>query len=71
MLGRSVNRRIRQHVRRADVEVIVLWHCKYCGHKNDETLTVCDKCGALKDDDIGDSGDNQDSEDLFFDDEGI
>ena len=27
--------------------------------------------GALKDDDIGDSGDNKDSEDLFFDDEGI
>ncbi len=25
----------------------------------------------LKDDDIGDSGDNKDSEDLFFDDEGI
>jgi hypothetical protein len=27
--------------------------------------------GALKEDDIGDSGDNKDSEDLFFDDEGI
>ena len=27
--------------------------------------------GSLRDDEVGDSGDNQDSEDLFFDDEGI
>jgi hypothetical protein len=72
MLGRPTNRRIRQHVRRVNVgRGIVLWPCHYCGHENDETSTVCDNCGALKDDDIGDSGDNKDSDDLFFDDEGI
>jgi hypothetical protein len=48
-----------------------LWPCQFCGHENDETSTVCDNCGALKDDDIGDSEDNKDSEELFFDDEGI
>ena len=48
-----------------------MWPCKYCGHKNDETLTICKNCGALRDENIGDSGDNKDSEDLFFDDEGF
>jgi predicted amidophosphoribosyltransferase len=51
--------------------VIYLWICQYCGHENDEILTICDNCGASRNDDIGDSGDNKDSEDLFFDDEGI
>jgi rubrerythrin len=49
----------------------ILWLCQYCGHENDETSTVCDNCGAIRDDNIGDSGDNKDSEDLIFDDEGI
>jgi hypothetical protein len=48
-----------------------MWPCQYCGHENDEGITVCENCGALRDDDTGDSGDNRDSEDLFFDDEGI
>lgn len=48
-----------------------MWPCQYCGHENDEGTTFCENCGAEKDDDIGDSGDNKDSEDLFFDDEGI
>ena len=48
-----------------------MWPCQYCGPENDETSTVYDNCGALRDDAIGDSGDNKDSEDLFFDDEGI
>jgi len=48
-----------------------LWPCQYCGHENDESSPVCDNCGSLRDDEVGDSGDNQDSEDLFFDDEGI
>ncbi|HEX7482570.1 MAG TPA: hypothetical protein VF350_03790 [Candidatus Bathyarchaeia archaeon] len=48
-----------------DTSVCCLWLCQYCGHKNDATTTVCEKCGAWKDDDIGDSGDNKDSEDLF------
>jgi rubredoxin len=46
-----------------------MWPCKNCGHENDEELSVCEECGALRFDEIGDSGDNQDSEDLFFDDE--
>jgi hypothetical protein len=46
-----------------------MWRCQYCWHENPEEATVCGKCGALKDNDIGDSGDNRDSEDLFFDDE--
>jgi hypothetical protein len=33
-------------------------------------VIVCENCGALIDE-VGDSGDNKDSEDLFFDDEGI
>ena len=48
-----------------------MWPCQNCGHENDEGVTVCEKCGAWRDDDIGDSGDNRDSEDRFFDDEGI
>ena len=48
-----------------------MWPCQNCGHENDESATVCEKCGAWRDDDIGDSGDNKDSEELFFDDEGI
>ena len=48
-----------------------LWPCQYCGRENDDTSTVCDNCGTPRDDDTGDSGDNKDSEDLFFDDDGI
>ena len=48
-----------------------MWPCQYCGRENDETSTFCENCGADRDDRIGDSGDNKDSEDLFFDDEGI
>jgi hypothetical protein len=48
-----------------------MWPCQYCGHENDETSAVCEKCGSLRDNDIGDSGDSKASEDLFFDDEGI
>lgn len=47
-----------------------MWPCQYCGHENDEGVTVCENCGTPRDD-IGDSGDNKDSEDLLFDDEGI
>jgi hypothetical protein len=47
----------------------VLWTCEYCGHENCGELAACENCGALRGDDIGDSGDNKDSEDLFFDDE--
>ena len=50
---------------------IVLWPCPYCGHENSEELSVCENCGTLRFDEIGDSGDNKDPEDLFFDDEGI
>jgi hypothetical protein len=49
----------------------MLWPCEHCGHENDEASIVCGNCGALRDDNTGDSGDNRDSEDLFFDDEGI
>lgn len=50
---------------------IVMWPCKNCGHENKEESVTCEFCGTLRFDEIGDSGDNQDSEDLFFDDEGI
>ena len=46
-----------------------MWVCKNCGHENKEDLVACEFCGALRFDEIGDSGDSQDSEDLFFDDE--
>ncbi len=46
-----------------------MWQCTYCGHENPNTAVVCENCSSFKDDDIGDSGDNRDSEDLFFDDE--
>jgi hypothetical protein len=72
MLGRPTNRRIRQHVRRTNVERdIVLLPFKNCGHENKEESIACEFCGTLRFDEIGVSGDNQDSEDLFFDDEGI
>jgi hypothetical protein len=48
-----------------------MWPCQYCGHENDESSMFCENCGTDRDDNIGDSGDNKDSEDLFFDDEGI
>ena len=48
-----------------------MWPCQYGGHENSEELSVCENCGTLRFDEIGDSGDNKDSEDLFFDDEGI
>ena len=44
---------------------VVLWPCKSCGHENPEGALFCENCGALNDE-IGDSGDNKDSEDLFF-----
>jgi len=46
-----------------------LWSCQNCNYENDETLAICENCGALRDENIGDSGVNKDSEDLFFDDE--
>jgi hypothetical protein len=49
---------------------VSLWPCKSCGHNNPDDTIICENCGALMDE-IGDSGDNEDSEDLFFDDEGI
>lgn len=33
--------------------------------------TMCEFCGALRFDEIGDSGDSRDSEDLFLKDEGL
>jgi hypothetical protein len=48
-----------------------MWTCSYCAHENDESSKVCENCGALRDDNIGDSMDNKDSEDLFFDYEGM
>jgi uncharacterized membrane protein YvbJ len=47
-----------------------MWPCKNCGRNNPDDVVACEICGALIDE-IGDSGDNKDSEDLFFDDEGI
>jgi uncharacterized membrane protein YvbJ len=52
-------------------ERILLWPCKNCGHENKEDSVTCEFCGALRFDEIGDSGDNQDSEDHFFDDKYI
>jgi hypothetical protein len=46
-----------------------LWKCENCGHENADELVACKNCGTLRNGDIGDSGDNRDSEDLFFDDE--
>jgi hypothetical protein len=37
---------------------------------NPDSAIIRENCGVLVDD-VGDSGDNKDSEDLFFDDEGI
>lgn len=48
-----------------------MWRCEYCGRENDESSVACENCGSFRADDIGDSGDNRDSEDLFLDDEGI
>ena len=71
MLGRPVNRGIRQHVRGPNVnsekEAINLWSCKNCGRENKEDSVTCEFCGALRFDEVGDFGDNQDSEDLFHD----
>jgi hypothetical protein len=36
------------------------------GHENDEGITAFENCGASRDDDIGDSGDNRDSEESVF-----
>ena len=47
-----------------------MWSCKNCGHNNPEDAVAYEICGALMDE-VGDSGDKKDSEDLFFDDEGI
>jgi uncharacterized membrane protein YvbJ len=46
-----------------------MWRCEFCGRENPEEEIVCKNCGATRDSDIGDSGDNENSEDLFFDDE--
>ncbi len=54
---------------RVDTEGRGLWPCPSCGYENPEEVAVCGNCGALRDDVAGDSGDNRDSEDLFFDDE--
>lgn len=43
--------------------------CKNSDHKNAKNSAVYENCGSLRYDDIGDSGDNQDSEYLSFDDE--
>ena len=50
------------------LEGMRLWRCEHCGHENDEDLVTCKNCGTLR----GNSDfayDNQDSEDLFLDDE--
>ena len=44
-----------------------MWTCESCGHQNPKQTVVCENCGALRNNDIGDSGDNRDSEDLFSD----
>ncbi len=46
-----------------------MWICNVCGHENPDEANICENCGSPRDDDIGDSGDNRDSEDLFFDDQ--
>ena len=48
-----------------------MWPCSLCGRENSEKAAVCENCGTLRDDNIGDSGDNPDSEDLFFDDDNL
>jgi hypothetical protein len=49
-----------------------MWVCQACCHENDDDgSTFCEKCGALREEDTTDSLDNKDSEDLFFDDEGV
>jgi hypothetical protein len=47
----------------------VLWPCKNCVHNNPDEAITWENCGALMDE-IGDSGDNTDSEDLMLYDEG-
>ncbi len=46
-----------------------MWICESCGHQNPKQAIVCENCGALRNNDEGDSGDNSDSEDLLFDQE--
>jgi hypothetical protein len=49
-----------------------MWVCSFCDYQNyDISRTTCENCGQPKGDDSGDSMDNKDSEELFFDDEGI
>jgi len=38
-----------------------MWPCQYCKHENDEAAAVFESCGSFGVDNIGDSGDNQDS----------
>ena len=45
--------------------------CDLCGHGNTEDAVACEDCGTVGGNGTGDSGDNKDSEDLFFDDECI
>ena len=47
-----------------------MWPCNNYGHNNPDDAVASEICGALMDE-VRDSGDNKDSEDLFFDDEGI
>ena len=47
-----------------------MWPCKNFGYDNPDDAVACEICDALIDK-IGDSGDNKDSEDLFFDYAGI
>lgn len=63
-------KRINPDLKALIVGGVLMWPCKSCGHDNPDDALVCENCGALMDE-TGDSGDNQDSEDLIFDDEGI
>jgi hypothetical protein len=36
-----------------------LWPCKSRGHENPDAAIVSENCGALRDENIGDSGDNK------------
>jgi len=74
-LKRETSSRFSKNVLTPDLKALIvggapMWLCKSCGHDNPDDALVCENCGALMDE-IGDSGDSQDSEDLFFDDEGI
>ncbi len=46
------------------------WPSNRARHDYPDDEIICENCGALMDE-IDYSGDNKDSEDLFFDDEGL